>query len=327
MDRSGIPETLPLIDVACGVLVNDDGDVLMARRPPGRIAAGYWEFPGGKIEPGEAPLDALARELFEELGVRITAAAPLLDFTHAYTDRRVRLQTFQITQFEGVATPREGQTLAWRRPGALLQLQPQLPTVAPILAAIALPAHYAWTPAVADAAALAALRWQPPPGAMVRLRQPRWGDDQYATAAVPWVAAQRAAGRRPLLDRSPEMAQSLGAGFHLRSRDLTSLSARPLPVTSLCIASVHDEVELLAAIRCDVDAVVIGHVQATPSHALASPMGWERFSALARQAGRPAYAIGGLTCHDLDLARQAGAQGIAAIRAYGSSDAPSSVSG
>lgn len=308
---------LPLVDVACGVVINAAGELLAAQRPPGKRAAGYWEFPGGKIEPGEAPELALARELAEELGLVIEAPEPLIDFTHVYSDRRVRLRTYRITRFAGDPQAREGQAFCWIRPDRLLRLTPQLPTVGPILAALRLPAHYAFTPALPDGRPWTALpRCQAPRGALVRLRQPQWSAAHYADQAPGWVAAMRAAGFVPVLDRAPELSRALGVGLHLPSRRLTKALGRPVAAASPCLASVHSQEELMAARRWAVDAVVIGPVAATPSHPEVVGLGWAGFADLARQAGRPAYALGGLTPADVPAAKAAFGQGIAAIRAY-----------
>lgn len=85
-----VVDARPLIEVACGVVLNPAGEALMAQRPAGKIAAGFWEFPGGKIEAGESAHNALVRELDEELGIRVHASTPLIDFIQPYTDRRVR---------------------------------------------------------------------------------------------------------------------------------------------------------------------------------------------------------------------------------------------
>ena len=161
----------PLIDVACGVLVNASGEILIAQRPPGKIAAGKWEFPGGKIEPGETTEVALARELDEELGVCVRQAAPLARLRQDYSDRSVWLDTWKVPAFDGQPQPREGQQLAWVRPEAAGAYD-LLPSCWRILAALLLPQHYVFTPAdalIAD--------WLPqlsalPAGALLRLRRP-----------------------------------------------------------------------------------------------------------------------------------------------------------
>lgn len=317
MSAAGDP-ALPLIPVACGVLVNGAGEVLMAQRPEGKIAAGYWEFPGGKIEPGEAPQAALRRELHEELGVTIAEIEPLIDFEHGYSDRRVRLQTFRCRIADGRPQGREGQALAWRAVADLLDLQPQLPTVAPILTALRLPAHYAWTPPCMDANRLAALPLpQVPPGSLVRLRQPQWNDTDYCAAAPAWRQQMQAAGLQPVLDRLAAMSGAPGVGLHLSAAAAAALPSRPVAAGGWLLVSAHDDRELQTAARVAADAVVIGHVAATPSHAESAPLGWRGFTRLARLAGRPTYAIGGLMAErDHAAARLAGAQGIAGIRTY-----------
>lgn len=310
---------LPLIDVACGVLVDPQGQVLMAQRPAGKVAAGYWEFPGGKIEPGESPVSALARELEEELGIGVDAAEPLIDFVHTYRDRRVRLRTYRIPRFAGQPQGLEAQVLAWRPVDRLLELQPQLPTVAPIRAALQLPPHYAWTAPAATAAALVAVDPRRlPVGSLVRLRQPGWSADAYAAAAPAWVAVQRRCGWSPVLDDA-ELARQLGTGLHLSEAAWTICSERPLPPEQWCLASVHAGSDLSALRALGIDAVVLGSVAPTASHPGGETLGWQRFETLARSMPLPVYAIGGLGPDDLSIARVHGAQGIAAIRGYGAS--------
>lgn len=114
--------------VAVGILRRPDGRVLFAQRPPGKVYAGYWEFPGGKIEPGESSLNALKRELDEELGIRVTQATEWLAQRHVYPHAHVELRFFIITEWEGEPDSREGQAFAWQTPGAY--------TVAPMLPAL-----------------------------------------------------------------------------------------------------------------------------------------------------------------------------------------------
>lgn len=240
-----VVDARPLIEVACGVVLNPAGEALMAQRPAGKIAAGYWEFPGGKIEAGESAHDALVRELDEELGIRVHASTPLIDFIQPYTDRRVRLATAWVRVYTGTPSGREGQALAWARPERLLELTPHLPSVAPILDALCWPAAYAITPAVATGT--------PPPrpsnlpvGSLIRLRQPQWSDLAYAEAASHWVARQRAEGFQPVLDRDPSHAAALGAMFHA-SEACWRRQARGADWPRRCLASVHDAAGIRSA--------------------------------------------------------------------------------
>ena len=121
------PEAVPagptrqLLFVAACVLLDGEGRILIAKRPPGRSLAGLWEFPGGKIEQGESPEHALVRELAEELGIDIAPAdlAPLTFASHGYPDFHLLMPLFLCTRWRGEATPHEGQELAWVKPTEL----------------------------------------------------------------------------------------------------------------------------------------------------------------------------------------------------------------
>lgn len=106
--------------VACAI-VDEDNRVLIAKRPEGRHMAGLWEFPGGKIEPGERPEEALIRELAEELGIDVTESclAPLTFASHGYDDFHLLMPLYVCRQWDGEVEPREGQELAWVRPNRL----------------------------------------------------------------------------------------------------------------------------------------------------------------------------------------------------------------
>lgn len=122
-------DTTP-IDVAVGVLLKPNGDVLLGSRPDGKPYAGYWEFPGGKVEAGEAVLDALKREFAEEIGVRILSAEPWCGVEHVYPHAHVRLHFFISREWQGEPRALEGQQLAWQ---GQMQLEPILPATMPLL--------------------------------------------------------------------------------------------------------------------------------------------------------------------------------------------------
>lgn len=132
---TGEPKRLVLV-VACA-LVDADGRVLIARRPEGKPLAGLWEFPGGKVEPGELPEDTLIRELREELGIDVTKAclAPLTFASHAYEDFHLLMPLYVCRRWEGQARPIEGQALEWVRP-VRLRDYPMPPADEPLVAAL-----------------------------------------------------------------------------------------------------------------------------------------------------------------------------------------------
>ena len=112
---------MKIVLVSAVALIDPDGRVLLAQRPEGKSLAGLWEFPGGKVDPGETPEAALIRELREELGIETKASclAPLTFASHSYDDFHLLMPLFACRRWEGIATGREGQTLAWVRPEKL----------------------------------------------------------------------------------------------------------------------------------------------------------------------------------------------------------------
>ncbi len=113
--------TMKILTVVAVALVDADGRVLIAQRPPGKALAGLWEFPGGKLDPGERPEAALIRELGEELGIAVKEAclAPLTFASHAYPDFHLLMPLWVCRRWDGTVSPREGQALKWVRAGKL----------------------------------------------------------------------------------------------------------------------------------------------------------------------------------------------------------------
>lgn len=127
--------SIPVMHVMAGLLLDRRGRVLLAQRLPGKHLAGYWEFPGGKLEPGETPLVALARELREELGIGVLHARPLVRVAWRYGERDLLLDAWRVEQWGGEPQSLEGQALQWRQP---TQIAPGILTPAdgPILQAL-----------------------------------------------------------------------------------------------------------------------------------------------------------------------------------------------
>ena len=107
------------VEVAAGVIYNPQGQILIAKRAANQPQGGLWEFPGGKVEAAESVVDALRRELAEELGIQIEDSAPMLTIEHDYGDKKVRLDVHRVTQWQGEARGLEGQPLAWQFPDDL----------------------------------------------------------------------------------------------------------------------------------------------------------------------------------------------------------------
>jgi 8-oxo-dGTP diphosphatase len=306
----------PLVDVVAAVIQRPDGRFLLAQRPPGKVYAGYWEFPGGKVEPQEPLEHALARELHEELGIDARHPYPWIVQRYRYPHAHVQLHFFRVLAWDGEPHPKEDQGLAW---AALdhLGVSPLLPANGPVLRALALPAQLAITHAQdsglaqflprLDSALARGLR-------LLMVREKTMPAASLAEFAGTVTQRAHAAGARVVLNAAPGLALSCGAdGVHLPAHALLHAPVRPaLP---LCGASCHDALELAAAERLGCDYAVLGPVRPTASHAGHPGMGWERFAALVRGCTIPVYAIGGMVPGLLERSWTAGAHGIAMMRA------------
>jgi 8-oxo-dGTP diphosphatase len=182
----------PEVHVTAGVLTDGEGRVLVAQRPVGKHLAGRWEFPGGKLNPGEAPVEGLKRELAEELGITLEAAEPLIRLRHDYHDRRVLLDVWRVTRHSGTPAPLDRQVLDWVLPDRLPSID-LLEADRPIITALRLPTRARCVSSLQDLAEAGrrkqpeALFWRPE------------GIDPAAPETQAAVRAARRAGHRVLI--------------------------------------------------------------------------------------------------------------------------------
>jgi 8-oxo-dGTP diphosphatase len=305
-----------IVRVAAAVILRPGGQVLLAQRPPGKAYAGYWEFPGGKFEPGESPRAALDRELHEELGLTVRRAAPWLVQRYVYPHAHVELHFFRVLAFDGEPVGHDGQSFAWQTPGRFT-VTPLLPANARVLRALLLPAIYGITMAddLGEEIFLARARVALDRGLrLIQLREKEWPAARQCAFAAQLVGLAAGYDAKVLLNGDGEQARAWNcAGVHWTADALAA--AREKPEGLLCAASchTHDDVDRAAALG--VDFVVLGPVLPTPTHAAVPALRWDRFAAIARGATLPVYALGGLTRDDLDMAITHGAHGIALRRA------------
>jgi 8-oxo-dGTP diphosphatase len=303
-----------LIEVVAGVLMRADGAYMLGSRPVGKPYAGYWEFPGGKVEAGESLEQALARELREEMGIGVSRASYWLTRVHHYEHAAVRLHFFRVWDWQGAPQPLEGQQFAWVRPDAV-GLQPMLPANGPILKALQLPALQAISCAAEFGAAAVLARLEAPQAPeWVQVREPQLNRDQLRGFCAEVCARVHAYGGRVVVNADPEWLQGWPVdGVHLNGARLAALRQRPdFPWVG---ASVHDAAGLQRAGELQLDYALLGHVRATPSHPGRQALGWEGFSALVHSgAPLPVYALGGLCPADLAQAQMAAAHGVAWMR-------------
>ena len=305
-----------IVRVAAAVILRADGQVLMAQRPPGKAYAGYWEFPGGKLEPGESPRAALDRELHEELGLTVRRAAPWLVQRYVYPHAHVELHFFRVLAFDGEPVGHDGQAFAWQTPGHFI-VTPLLPANARVLRALLLPPIYGITMAAefGESDFLARARRALDHGlTLIQLREKEWPEARQRTLASTLVALAAPYGAKVLLNGNAEHARGWGcAGVHWTAAALAAAQDRPEGM--LCAASCHTRADLDKAARLGLDFVVLGPVLSTPTHPAAPALSWTGFAAIASSSMLPVYALGGLTRGDLDTAIMHGAHGIALRRA------------
>jgi 8-oxo-dGTP diphosphatase len=315
-------EKTKIVEVAAAVLQREDNSFLLAQRPPDKIWAGYWEFPGGKIEPGETPYHALVRELREELGITVTTAYPWVTRVFTYPHATVRLNFFRVTAWSGELHPHEGQQFSWQSPTPTLprgereMVSPLLPANAPILRSLSLPTLYAISNVqeLGEAEFMRRLEAALHNGLrLVQLREKNYSSVTLRELALKMLPLIRQHDARLLINADIELSREIGAdGVHLTGAQLAELSKRP--AVDWCAASCHNAAELRRAEALGGDFALLSPVLATQSHPGAPHLGWENFAAIAAGSSIPVYALGGLTHADMHTAWQHGAHGISLLR-------------
>jgi 8-oxo-dGTP diphosphatase len=315
-------EKTKIVEVAAAVLQRPDGAFLLAQRPPGKIWAGYWEFPGGKVEPGETSYHALVRELHEELGITVTTAYPWVTRVFTYPHAMVRLNFFRVTAWSGELHPHEGQEFSWQPPlshtrgRGQVVVSPLLPANAPVLRALELPSLYAITNVAElgeqefmrrlEVALNRGLR-------LVQLREKSYSRGALRELALKMLPLMRQHGARLIINADIELCREIGAdGVQLTGMQLAELRERP--DVNWCAASCHSAEELHRAEALGCDFALLSPVLATQSHPGAPHLGWEKFASIAAGSSIPVYALGGLTHDDMQTAWQHGAHGVALLR-------------
>ncbi len=305
------------IAVVAGILQDEQGRILLTSRPLGRAMAGYWEFPGGKLENGETHAQALERELHEELGIQGLTSRPWLTREYHYPHARVAVHFRHVTGWQGRVTACEGQGIHWQILGDAAP-SPLLPANQPVFKWLTLPPVYALTRAaeVGEEQALEQLRHGFSHG--LRLVQVR-EKGMAASAAICFVEAvvreARRWGARVMVNGETAGQDVDGVqGIHLTSRQLLMATERPsFPWVA---ASCHEAREVVKAAELGLDFAVLGPVQVTRSHPDQWPLGWAGFAESVREAPLPLYAIGGMAPTDVWRAREMGAQGVAMLRQW-----------
>jgi 8-oxo-dGTP diphosphatase len=296
------------IDIAVTVVRDEAGRVLLAERTARQISAGFWELPGGKIDPGETPHAAAARELDEEVGIRAESLHPLMTYDHVFPTKRVRLHIFRVTRWSGAPHGREGQRVAWVDP-ASPEVAPVLPSNLRVLAALGLPPVMGVFDLFGDATSMLDQVQDALAGGarLLLLRAAHWAPDQRVSVARRICVLAHRYGATTLLAGSALEADRAGAGgVHSEAKALCRMHARP-PVRLWSVAC-HGEDDLKRAQALGADLAMVSPVLACGTRPL---LGWEGMRRLSAATPIPLYAKGGLDVGHLGQALQAGAAGIA----------------
>jgi len=307
--------SIPVIEVVVAVIIKPDTSFLLTRRPESKPCGGYWEFPGGKIEPGESRPHALNRELMEELGIQIELSYPWITLIYTYSHATVQLFFYRIEKWHGEPYAKENQELSWQFADDI-KVAPMLPTNVPVLRALSLPSIYQITNAfdLGVENTLIKLKNSFQQGTkLVQIREPEMIKDDLCLFAHKVVELAHCYGVKVLMNGDTELSREIGVdGIHFSSAQLMAATTRP--EANLCGASCHNAEELFQAERLGMDFVVLGPVLPTLSHPRANTMGWRKFTQIIRDFPLPVYALGGMKLEDLTTSWEHGAHGIAMIR-------------
>jgi 8-oxo-dGTP diphosphatase len=312
----------PVVEVAAAVMLRADGrEFLLAQRPEGKVYAGYWEFPGGKVEPGETVRAALIRELQEELGITVTACSPWLTRQFTYPHATVRLNFWRVTAWDGeigITAPLEHSAVDWQRCGEAATVTPILPANDPILKALALPTAMAITMAESEGTERQLERLESALQNGLRLVQVRdkgWPPAQRLWFAEAVVRLAHDHGALVVINDDEEIARRCGAdGLHLSAARLADTRQRP--DLAWVGASCHSDGEIARAGELGLDYALLGPVLPTPTHPEAGGLGWAEFERLVQGNTLPVFALGGMKQEMLSEAQQHGAHGIALMRGW-----------
>jgi 8-oxo-dGTP diphosphatase len=311
-----------IVEVAAAVMLRADGrEFLLAQRPEGKVYAGYWEFPGGKVEPGETVRQALVRELQEELGITVTACSPWLTRQFTYPHATVRLNFWRVTAWDGeigITAPLEHSAVDWLACGDAPHVEPILPANAPILKALSLPTTMAITMAESDGVErqLARLKAALAGGMrLIQLRDKGLLPAQRLGFAEAVVRLAHDAGALVVINDDAELARCVDAdGLHLSSGALAACTARP--DFTWVGASCHTADEIVRAGELQLDYALLSPVLPTPTHPENPGLGWAEFRQRIAGNTLPVFALGGMKIEVLADAKDAGAHGIALMRGW-----------
>ena len=301
----------PEIQVACAIIWCKD-HILLSYRDVDAHQGGLWEFPGGKFEPNELPVQCLSRELHEELGIQIGDAYFVCQIPWSYGDKKIRLWVYEVFDFAGVAEGRESQEIEWVHRDALYK-RPFPAANMSIVRAVGLP-RFARFFGVDRTIAPAFWASQLNNQSLVYFRGVPPSD-----RLIGGIDAALDHGHSVILTLDQLPCFRIGCGVHFRKSDhpdevykALDRVEKPWPVT----AGIRNRNDWLRQRDFGVDAFFISPVGDTPSHPGMPALGWSGFQLLAEEVGVPSYALGGMQLADLVTVTKHSGYGVAGIRQF-----------
>jgi len=307
---------MKIIKAVVGILRDDSGQILIAKRQDHQFMAGFWELPGGKVESNESEQQAIIRELREELGIVVTDLSIHQTMVYHYTDRIVELSIYTINQYQHIPKGIEGQEIAWVDVNQLHKHK-LLPTMKAFIDSITLPNKYWITPSSnhqTDDWMAKFNEKMTQDIELIQLRSKIELDNVFISELHEKCKHNNVKLLLNTVDKS--FNESYCDGWHLTTGEMLTLNKRPCAKDKLLGASTHNLNEALQAQELGADFVVISPVQATQTHPDTAPLGWDAAQEVVNKLNIPVYFLGGMRLDDLDKALMLGAQGIAGVSAF-----------
>jgi len=314
-----IPE-LESIHVVVAIIKNSKHEVLVSRRKSDTHLGDLLEFPGGKVEKNETSANSLRRELLEELNIQLIKSTPLIQVPYVYSDRKILLDAYLVSEYSGDVTAHEGQKIYWKSIDSLNDDDFPAANYG-LIRALKLPKIFPVTPSYSQDPGNFLMKFENVVSQdsvnIIQLRSHELGSSEYMKLAKKCAVLCGDYEVQLILNSEVNsLNESQIAGIHLTSNKLLSTKTRPLDATKLVGASCHDQKEVEHANMLGLDYIFIGPVIEKNFSENSKTLEWDGFAALSKHSLIPAYAIGGLSESDIDVCVNHGGQGIAAIRSF-----------
>ena len=307
-----------VVHVVIAIIQNTKHEVLVSERKPDVHLGGLFEFPGGKVEGGESPVEALQRELAEELNINALSFSPLIQIPYSYPDRKIFLNVYIVKKHMGIVSAHEGQKIYWKNISSLNDNEFP-PANYGVIRALQLPKIFPVTPNYSQEPKNFLMKFEKVVSdetiQIIQLRSHEIKNSEYVELVKQCIRICKKYHVKLILNRELELIKNLDiSGVHLTSEKLLGTKKRLLSTKYLLGASCHTQQEVNHANNLGMDYIFIGPVVEKYSSEISKTLTWKGFAELTQNSLMPAYAIGGLNEGDVDTSIIHGGQGIAAIR-------------